>query len=108
MNIKKNDKVLIRKGKDRGKTGIISKVSAKSGKIIVEGINMAKKHAKSTAKTKKGGILTFEAPIYAANTMVICPSCNKATRISIKKVKGGKERICKKCASSLDHIKKEK
>lgn len=97
MKIKKNDKVYIEVGKDRGKTGQVKRVFKDSGKIIVEKINIVKKHVKSRGKEQVGGLTEIEAPLNASNVMIVCPNCGKTTRISYKINKDGKERVCKKC-----------
>lgn len=102
MKLKKNDNVLIIRGKDRNKTGKIQKVMPKFSKIVVTGINVAKKHAKPSRKYPRGGILNITLPIPANNVMIICPNCRKITRVAHKKNKDINLRICKKCGESLD------
>lgn len=102
MKIKRNDKVFVEVGKDRGKTGIVKRVLKDSGKIVVQGISVAKKHVKPKGKEKVGGIVETERPINASNVMIVCPSCNKTSRVGYKVTEKTKERICKKCAESLD------
>lgn len=97
MKIKKGDKVLIIKGKDRGKSGKVDRALPKINKIVVEGLNMVKKHAKPTQKLPKGGIIDFPAPIAIANVAILCPKCGKPVRIGYKEVGKEKKRICKKC-----------
>ncbi|UCH65345.1 MAG: 50S ribosomal protein L24 [Ignavibacterium sp.] len=81
MKIKKNDMVMIIAGNDRGKTGKILKVFPKSNKVIIEGINMRKRHTKPTQKNPQGGILEKEAPINASNVMMLDPKTNEPTRL---------------------------
>lgn len=81
MKIKKNDMVMIIAGNDRGKTGKILKVFPKSNKVIIESINMRKKHTKPTQKNPQGGILEKEAPINASNVMMLDPKTNEPTRL---------------------------
>ena len=102
MKIKKGDTVRIQKGKDRGKSGKVDRVMPRQGKIIVTGVNLYKKHLKPSRKNPQGGILDYNAPISATNAMVICPRCNKATRIGYKITEKSKLRICKKCKESID------
>jgi large subunit ribosomal protein L24 len=81
MKIKKNDMVMIIAGNDKGKTGKILKVFPKSNKVIIEGINMRKRHTKPTQKNPQGGILEKEAPINASNVMMLDPKTNEPTRL---------------------------
>jgi len=102
MNIKKGDKILITKGKNSGKSAIVDKVYPKQDKILVNGVNVYKKHLKPSKKNPHGGIINMTMPIARANAMIICPSCNKKTRITYKIVDGKKIRICKKCKQALN------
>lgn len=101
MKIIKNDKVLIIKGKDRGKTGTVSRILTKSNKVVITGLNKYKKHLKPTKNNPQGGIVDIESPISVANISVICQSCNKSTRIGYQILKDKKIRICKKCGQSI-------
>ena len=106
MHVKKNDTVLIISGDDRGKQGKVLAVSPKEGKVIVEGLNMVKKHVKPRKAGDPSGIIEAEGAFYASKVQVVCPACKKATRVAHKKVAGdnGKEktvRICKKCGEEL-------
>ncbi len=98
MKIKKGDLVKILSGKDRSKIGKVLSVLKDKEKIIVEKVNIVKRHEKQTGNQKdEGGIIEVEAPIYASKAMVICPLCNKPSRIGYK-IKGKKKRrICKSC-----------
>lgn len=108
MKIKKGDKVLVRKGKDRGKISIVEKAFPKTSRLIVEKINVVKKHVKPSESNKRGGIVEINAAFSASNVMIICPSCGKPTRVIIKKSGKVKERICKKCNKSLDKKEEKK
>ena len=102
MKIKKGDLVKIMQGKDRGREGKVKKVLPKDNKIIVDGINIAKKHVKPRGKDQKGGIIKVERPLHASKVMVICPSCGQPTRIGYQvDKKGEKYRICRKCETVL-------
>lgn len=101
MKIKKNDNVLVTKGKDRGKTGKVKFVLPKKEMIIIDGLNKYKKHIKPTKKNPQGGIVDIDTPMQISNISLICPSCNKATRISYKITKDSKIRICTKCDQSI-------
>lgn len=102
MNIKKGDTVYVITGKDKGKSGKVSVVYSDKNKVLIENVNIVTKHQKPKSQQDKGGIVKKPAPIDASNVMVVCPVCNKATRISHKEIDGKKARICKKCGASLD------
>lgn len=97
INLKKGDKVIVLSGKDRGKTGLIDRVSVKSAEIIVNGMNIMKKHVKVSKKYPSGGVVEIARPMPVGKVQVICPVCNKPTRIGFE-IKGKeKNRVCKKC-----------
>ncbi len=99
--LKKNDKVKIIAGKDRGKEGNIISFVPKKSRVIVEGVNIIKKHQKPT-QMSKGGIIEKEASIHISNVMFVCPHCGKAVRIGFKYLDSGeKVRYCKKCGETL-------
>lgn len=98
MKIKKNDKVKVMAGKDKGQDGLVEKVFSKSNKALVAGVNMYKRHSKGKGDKKKGGIIDITKPLPIASIMLICPKCGKLTRIGYQIDKSGtKMRICKKC-----------
>jgi large subunit ribosomal protein L24 len=101
MKIKKGDTVLVICGKYRGKTGKVLKVLPKEGKILVEGVNIVKKHQRPKREGEKGQIVELPAPIDISNVKLICPNCKKATRVGYKISKGKKSRICKKCGQEI-------
>lgn len=104
MKIKTNDNVLVISGKDRGKSGKVTKSIPKSQKIVVEKVNMRTKHIKKT-QTKPGSKIIFEAPLDVSNVMIICPNCKKRTRVEYNILESGKKhRVCKKCNESLDKV----
>jgi large subunit ribosomal protein L24 len=112
MEIKKGDNVVVIAGKDKGKKGKVLETSPKTGRLVVENVNIVTKHKKPRSAQDKGGIVKQTNPIDRSNVMVVCPVCEKATRIANKELKGNKVRICKKCGASLDKefvktIKKE-
>ncbi len=99
--LKKNDKVKVISGKDRGKEGNIISFIPKKNRIIVEGINVVKKHQKAN-QMSKGGILEKESSIHISNVMFVCPHCGKAVRVGIKYLDNGeKVRYCKKCGETI-------
>ncbi|HWQ75866.1 MAG TPA: 50S ribosomal protein L24 [Syntrophomonas sp.] len=103
MNIKKGDTVLVITGKDAGRKGKVLKVIPKEEKVVVEGINKAKKHQRPSRAIPQGGILQIEAPLNVSNVMLVCTKCNKPTRISKGFLENGtKTRVCKNCGEVLD------
>lgn len=103
VHVKKGDTVAVISGKDKGKKGKIIKVIPKERKAIVEGINMATKHIKPSAKVPQGGIIQQEIPIYTSKLMPVCNKCGSATRVGHKILADGtKVRTCKKCGEVLD------
>lgn len=102
LSIKKNDNVLVIAGKDKGKQGKVLEVSPKDGRVLVDGVNVVTKHQKPRSQEDKGGLIKKNAPVDCSNVMVVCPTCNKATRVSRKLVDGKNTRICKKCGAGLD------
>lgn len=101
MKLKKNDNVLIISGKDRGRRGKILEVLRSEGKIVVEGMNMHKKHRKPRRQGQKGEVVEVTAPIDASNAKVICVKCAKPTRVGYKITAGKKYRACKKCGEEI-------
>ena len=101
MNIKKDDKVVVLSGKDKGKQGKILVSDPKAMKVIVEGVNVATKHQKPRKQGEEGGIIKVETPIYASKVQLVCPKCGKATRVGHKVTESGKVRVCKKCGAEL-------
>lgn len=102
----KGDKVLITAGKDRNKTGKVIKVLSKNKTIIVEGVNIAKKHQRPQKQGQKGQIISLARPIDISNAMLLCPKCGKAVRTNYtitagKSIKTKKIRICKKCHAEI-------
>lgn len=96
--IKKNDTVKIVTGKDRGKTGKVITVFPKTGRMLVQGLNFVKKHARRTREDQQGGIIQKESPVHVSNLMLVCQKCGKPTRVSFSTLSDEtKVRICKKC-----------
>lgn len=103
MNIKKGDKVLVLSGKEVGKVETVLDCFPEEKKVTVKGLNIIVKHNKPRSAQDKGGIVKKEGKIDVSNVMVVCPACNKATKVKISvDEKGKKVRICKKCGASLD------
>ncbi len=102
-HIKKDDKVKVTTGKDRGKVGKILKVVHKKERILVENINMVKRHTRPTGSKRQGGIVESEAPIHWSNVMVMCNKCVSPARIRMQRLDDGKKvRVCKKCHEIID------
>ena len=101
MNIKKDDKVVVLSGKDKGKEGKVLIADPKAGKVVVEGVNVATKHQKAQKQGQEGGIIKVETPIYVSKVALVCPKCGKATRVGHKVVDGKKVRTCKKCGAEI-------
>ena len=101
MNIKKDDKVIVLSGKDKGKQGKVLVADPKAMKVIVEGVNVATKHQKPRKQGEEGGIIKIDTPIYASKVQLVCPKCGKATRVGHKVTESGKVRVCKKCGAEL-------
>jgi large subunit ribosomal protein L24 len=102
MKIKKGDRVRVLAGKDRGKEGEVMFALPAEDKVIVEGVNVAKRHQKATRSTMQGGIIDKDMPIQASNVAVMCDSCNKPTRVGYRfDADGTKVRICRKCGADL-------
>ena len=98
LSIKKNDTVLVVTGKEKGKKGRVISVEPKKDKILIERINIIKRHMKPSKKYSQGGIIEKEAPLHISNVMLVCSKCNKPTRIGNTVLSDGKKaRICKKC-----------
>jgi len=102
LKVKTGDTVLVITGKDKDKRAKVLAVSPEKNKVIVEGVNVVSKNKKARSAQEKSTILKIEAPIDASNVMVVCPKCEKATRVAHKVVDGKKVRVCKKCGAVLD------
>ncbi|MBW6440565.1 50S ribosomal protein L24 [Patescibacteria group bacterium] len=102
MKIKSDDKVKIIAGKDKNKKGEVTKIISANNRIIVDGVNLVKKHVKSKKQGEQGQTVTTASPINASNAILICPKCNKETRIGYLVLENGeKHRICKKCKQDI-------
>jgi large subunit ribosomal protein L24 len=101
--IRKNDKVIVLVGKERDKIGTVLKIDPEKRRVIVEKVNMVKKHAKPSTKTAQGGIIEKEAPLSISNVMVVCSKCTEPTKIGKRILEdGSKIRYCKKCGEPMD------
>ena len=103
MKIRKDDMVMVIAGKDRGKKGKVRFAYPRDKKLIVEGINFIKKHARATGQVKQAGIVEQEAPITVSNVMLICSRCNNPTRVGYSSLDDGRKvRICRACHEVIE------
>ena len=102
--IRKNDTVVVQTGRDRGKRGRVLRILPEKNRLIVEGVNMIKRHTRpNPAKQIKGGIVEREASLHASNVQLVCPECGKPTRIGRKILGDGRKvRVCRKCEGVVD------
>ena len=101
MKVKKGDTVLVIKGKDKGKKGKILRTFPKEMKVLVEGINLVKKHQRPKKEGEKGKIVELSQPIFLSKVKLVCPKCSKPTKIRYE-IEGGKKiRLCKKCKNVI-------
>jgi len=102
MKIHKNDTVQITTGRDKGKQGKVMKVDPKGGKILVDGINLVKKHRKPKKQGEKGEVVSVPRYMDVSNAMIVCGSCSRPTRIGYRKENDKKVRFCKKCQAIME------
>lgn len=101
MKIKKGDQVIVISGKDRLKKGKVLKAFPKEAKVLVEGLNLRKKHVKPKKSGEKGQIVQISFPITVSNVKLVCPKCSQAARVGFKFINDKKFRICKKCKQEI-------
>ncbi|MEZ4598431.1 MAG: 50S ribosomal protein L24 [Syntrophotaleaceae bacterium] len=103
LHVKKDDMVKVIAGKEKGKTGRVTRIFADKGRIVVENLNMVKRHTRPSRANAQGGIVEKEAPLNASNVLLLCGSCNQATRTGMRFLEdGSKVRFCKKCNEIVD------
>jgi len=105
MKIRSDDQVEVISGNDKGLRGRVLKVDLKGQRVIVEGLNFAKKHQRQMSRggqPVQAGIVQFEAPIHVSNVMIVCPNCGEASRVSIRREGKDRIRVCKKCGEDID------
>lgn len=103
MRFRSDDNVLVIKGRDRGKQGRIQKIHRSNNKVLVDGVNIVKKHQKPAQGVRQGGIIQKELPIPVANVMLVCTQCNKPTRIGYQFLAdGSKARVCRLCEEVIE------
>ncbi len=101
VHVKKDDKVIVISGDDKGKIGKVLEVSPKEGKVIVEGVNMVQKHVKPRKQGDKGGIISVEGAMYADKVQHYCDTCKKGVRVKVAEKNGKKIKVCAKCGAEL-------
>ncbi len=103
ISLKKDDKVKVIAGKDKGKIGKVIRVIRKNNRVLVENVNIMKRHSKPTSQNKQGGIIESEAPIHYSNIMLMCNKCMAPVRIKMQRLEDGKKmRVCRKCDEIID------
>lgn len=103
LGIKKNDTVMLITGDEKGKTGRVLSVLASKDRVLIESLNMIKRHMKPSKKYSQGGIIEKEAPVHLSKVMLVCPKCSKPTRIGNTILENGKKiRSCKKCGEVVE------
>jgi len=103
VHVKKGDMVEVIAGRQRGKRGKVLKVLPKHGKVIIEGVNVVKRHTKPTQKMPQGGGVEKEAPVYSSRVMMVCPKCGRAARVGHGYLAdGAKVRVCKRCGEQIE------
>ena len=103
MKIRKNDTVVSIAGKDKGKKGKVRRALPKEDRVLVEGLNMIKRHSRARRAARQAGIIELEAPIHVSNVMLLCNKCAKPTRVGFKILDDGKKvRICRSCREVID------
>lgn len=103
LKVKKGDKVQVLTGKDRGKEGKVLKSFPDSNRVVVEGVNLVKKHTRPSKENPQGGMVTREAPIAVSNVGLICDSCARVIRAGYRlDAEGHKKRVCRKCGADMD------
>lgn len=103
VHVKKNDQIQVLSGVDAGKTGKVLEVHPTNGRVVVDGVNIIKKHARPTRTNPQGGVIEQPGPIHASKVMVVCPNCNKPTRTANRREAGQEPaRVCKRCGRTID------
>jgi large subunit ribosomal protein L24 len=103
VKIRKNDTVVVIAGKDKGKKGKVRRALPRGNRVLVEGLNMIKRHSRARRAARQAGIIELEAPIHVSNVMLLCNKCAKPTRVGYKILDDGKKvRICRSCQEVID------
>lgn len=101
MRIKKGDNVKVMSGKDRGKTGMVVRAVPDHDRIVVDGLNIRKRHVRAKRAGQKGEVIQFSAPMHVSNIQMICTKCGKTTRVGYRVAGAVKSRVCKKCGADI-------
>lgn len=103
LDIKKNDTVMVIAGDEKGKKGRVLTIHSSDHRVVIEGLNMIKKHLKPSKQHQQGGIIEREAPVHRSNIMLLCPKCGKPTKVGNKMLENGKKiRECKQCGEVIE------
>lgn len=103
MKVRKNDTVVVIGGRDRGKKGKVRRALPEKESVVVEGLNMIKRHSRAGRAARQAGIIELEAPIHVSRVMLICDKCNKPTRVGTRVLEDGRKvRICRSCQEVVD------
>jgi large subunit ribosomal protein L24 len=102
LNVKRGDRVRVITGKDKGKEGKVLRAFPEKQRVLVEGVNIIKKHARPTQKSPQGGIREIEGSVHVSNVMLVCPSCSEPTRVGHFREDGVRLRVCKKCGKQVE------
>lgn len=102
FHVRKNDLVEVITGEEKERRGRVLEVVPEKTRAIVEGVNLVKKHQRARSQAKPSGIVTVPAPLHISNLMLICPKCNKKTKVRMEKIEKKRVRICRKCGESLE------
>jgi large subunit ribosomal protein L24 len=102
IHVKREDRVVVLAGKEKGKKGKVLRTVPEKGAVIVEGLNLIKRHTKPTQKNPQGGVIMREAPIRASNVQLVCPQCSEPSRVRRERADGKLVRYCKKCDQPID------
>ncbi|HLC34695.1 MAG TPA: 50S ribosomal protein L24 [Anaerolineales bacterium] len=101
QRVRKDDTVLVITGRNRGKTGKVLRVLPREDRVVIEGVNIIKRHTKARGMVRQAGIVEREAPIHLSNVMVVCPKCHKAARVGFGVGEEGKARVCRQCGEAM-------
>lgn len=103
MKIRRDDTVVVIAGKDKGKNGKVRQSFPKESRVVVDGVNMVKRHLRPRGTARQAGIIEREAPFHVSNVMLLCPKCNRPTRIGFRILEdGSRVRVCKRCHEVID------
>lgn len=102
-HVRRGDTVVVLTGKDRGKKGKVVRVLPEARRVVVEGVNIVRRHQRPTRQVMQGGIIEKEAPLHVSNVMLVCPRCGEPTRVGKRRLETGKHvRACKRCGEVID------